>query len=81
MRAQNDVWKPRTFKSGAVYVTQVMSESDPGWEEIMFLVMRQADPFWHPHPAQYWALNLFTGVHFQFHRDSIVAENAEELAL
>lgn len=74
-------WLPRTFKPGVTYRSEIYTDGG-GLEETFFVVVKPSDKHWNPYsnpPVQYWALNLYTGEKFEFHRDSIVAENAKEL--
>lgn len=78
----NGGWQYRRFKSEVTYVSRCISTETYEEEEVIFLVLRPSDKYWnawtHP-PVQYHALNLITGVWFEFHRNSIIAENAKEL--
>lgn len=71
---------PRTFKTGATYVSSKVLWD--GSEETIFLVLKPCEAWnkwYNPHPVQYLALNLFTGETFKFHRDSHIADDAKEL--
>lgn len=75
---------PRRFKSEVVYTSHIISVDAPHEkEEVIFLVLEPSDKHWNKwmeeFPVQYWALNLYTGEKFEFHRNSIIAENAKEL--
>lgn len=66
---------PRVFKEGVVYFSEGGAF---GGGEAVFLVIKPTKRVmldW-LYPVQYEALNLYTGQQFEFHRDSILAENA-----
>ncbi len=83
MTDSKNLWEHRVFKVGVTYVSNVMSYETEGSEEVMFLVISPSDKHWNrwmqPHPVEYHALNLYTGERFDFHRDSLIAENSEEM--
>lgn len=73
---------PRTFEPGVTYTSHALSYDTGEREEILFTVLAPSDKYWNRWmgPAiEYWALDLCSGSVFEFHRDSVLAENATEL--
>lgn len=68
----------RKFDKGGVYLSHGLDFDTGKDEELMFVVLGPSVTltFYHD-PIQYWAVDLYSGVKFEFHRDSITADNAK----
>jgi len=73
---------PRTFRKGVTYVSHSKDFYTGNDEEFLFYVLGPSDKYWNKwmgSAIQYWAINLYTGEKFEFHRDSVIAQDAREL--
>lgn len=67
----------RKFDKGAVYFSHGIDFDTGKDEEFLFVVLSPSKKImYYEDPIQYWAIDLYSGVKFEFHRDSITAENA-----
>lgn len=67
----------RRFTDGVVYRSTAFNFDTGEREEVHFLVLNERKfRSFVPDPIAWWALNLYTGEKFEFHRDLVLAENA-----
>lgn len=67
----------RRFTKNQVYLSHGLNFDTGQDEEVMFLVLASKKTLtFSVEPMTYWAVDLYTGVKFEFHRDSIISENA-----
>jgi hypothetical protein len=67
----------RKFDTGGVHSSHGLNLDTGRDEEFVFVVLGPSVTVtYYLDPIQYWAINLYTGEKFEFHRDSITADNA-----